>query len=81
MGSEMCIRDSSMSGDKWNKTMTSVVAICKATSMIQNVDVVVSIRSTSSGSYGRGRTEEKPLILIAYDSRKDSFSKVKNYCK
>ena len=29
----------SMSGDKWDNTMTSVVAICKATSMIQNVDV------------------------------------------
>jgi len=68
----------SMSGDKWDNTMTSVVAICKAASMISNVDVVVSIRSTSWSSK---RNEEKPLILIAYDSRKDSFSKVKNYFK
>jgi len=69
----------SMSGDKWNKTMTSVVAICKATSMIQNVDVVVSIRSTFSGdSYRRRRSTDKPLILIAYDSRVDKFNKVKN---
>ena len=69
----------SMSGDKWNKTMTSVVAICKATSMIQNVDVVVSIRSTFSGdSYRRSRSTDKPLILIAYDSRVDKFNKVKN---
>ena len=68
----------SMSGDKWNKTMTSVVAICKAASMIQNVDVVVSIRSTHNTG-GRGRhTGDKPLILIAYDSRVDKFSKVKN---
>ena len=68
----------SMSGDKWDKTMTSVVAICKASSMIQNVDVVVSIRSTHNTG-GRGRhSGDKPLILIAYDSRVDKFSKVKN---
>jgi len=69
----------SMSGDKWNNTMTSVVAICKAVSMIQNVDVVVSIRSThNSGSYRSRRSSEHPVILIAYDSRVDKFSKVKN---
>ena len=68
----------SMGGDKWTNTMTSVVAICKAASMIQNVDVVVSIRSThDTGGRGR-RTGDKPLILIAYDSRVDKFSKVKN---
>ena len=68
----------SMSGDKWTNTMTSVVAICKAASMIQNVDVVVSIRSThDTGGRGR-RSGDKPLILIAYDSRDDKFIKVKN---
>ena len=68
----------SMSGDKWTNTMTSVVAICKAASMIQNVDVVVSIRSThDTGGRGR-RSGDKPLILIAYDSRGDKFNKVKN---
>ena len=69
----------SMSGEKWTNTMTSVVAICKAASMIQNVDVVVSIRSThTTGSkWGRGG-ECVPLIVIAYDSRVDKFSKVKN---
>jgi len=68
----------SMSGDKWNNTMTSIVAICKAASMIQNVDVVVSIRSThDTGGRGR-RSGDKPLILIAYDSRDDKFIKVKN---
>ena len=68
----------SMSGEKWDKTMTSVVAICNAASMIQNVDVVVSIRSTHNTG-GRGRhSGDKPLILIAYDSRVDKFSKVKN---
>jgi len=69
----------SMSGDKWTNTMTSVVAICKAASMIQNVDVVVSIRSTHCvGGYRSRNRSDVPLILIAYDSRDDKFTKVKN---
>jgi len=69
----------SMSGDKWTNTMTSVVAICKAASMIQNVDVVVSIRSTheTNGRNNR-RSSTVPLMMIAYDSRVDKFTKVKN---
>ena len=69
----------SMSGDKWVNTMTSVVAICKAASMIQNVDVVVSFRSTheSNGRSNR-RSSTVPLMMIAYDSRVDKFTKVKN---
>ena len=69
----------SMSGDKWDNTMTSVVAICKAASMIQNVDVVVSVRSThETGGYRSRGSSTVPLILIAYDSRVDKFTKVKN---
>ena len=68
----------SMSGDKWTNTMTSVVAICKAASMIQNVDVVVSIRSTQNTNRGGRGDNTFPLILIAYDSRVDTFNKVKN---
>jgi len=69
----------SMSGDKWTNTMTSVVAICKAASMIQNVDVVVSIRSTHEmGGRRNRRSTTVPLIMIAYDSRVDKFTKVKN---
>jgi|TARA_R110001592_G_scaffold37644_4_gene125384 hypothetical protein len=70
----------SMGGDKWTNTMKSVVAITKAIDMINNVDVVVSFRSTQSD--GRGRSSSyKPIILIAYDSRVDNFIKVKNLFK
>jgi hypothetical protein len=58
----------SMNGDKWNKTMTNVVALCKAVDMIQNLSIQVSFRTTSNG---------KPYIVMAYDSRSDKFSKVK----
>ena len=70
----------SMGGDKWRNTQTSVVAIAKACSMINNVDLVISYRSTqtSSGSrYARGG-KTYPLMLIAYDSRVDKINKIKN---
>ena len=67
----------SMSGNKWNNTMTSVVAICKAVDMISNVDVQVSFRSTQAGAGGRSYSSENPLVLIGYDSREDKFTKVK----
>ena len=68
----------SMSGEKWKNTMTSVVAICKAVDMIQNVDVQVSFRSTHAGSGRRGYSSgDNPLVLVGYDSRVDKFQKVK----
>jgi len=74
----------SMSGDKWDNTITSVVAICKAASMIQNVDVIVSFRSTHDTqdrySHRRGG-DTLPLILVGYDSRVDKFSKITSMWK
>ena len=63
---------SSMSGKKWNKAMTSAVAMIKACDMAGNIDVVVSIRAT----HGRGNTDV-PLVMVVYDSRIDKLVKVK----
>ena len=71
----------SMGGNKWINTMTCVSAIAKACSMINNVDLVISFRSTQNTSgdgYRRRGSKEYPLMLIAYDSRVDKISKVKN---
>ena len=59
---------SSMGGEKWEKTMTNVVALCKAVDMISNLNVQVTFRCTQ---------DNKPYIVMAYDSRVDKFSKVK----
>jgi hypothetical protein len=61
----------SMSGNKWDKTMTNVVALCKAVDMIPNLSIQISFRGTTNAG------GEKPYIVLAYDSRKDKFSKVK----
>jgi len=66
----------SMCGDKWNKAMTSAVAMIKACDMAGNIDVVVSIRTTHETDSRRGHGV--PLILVAYDSRVDKLVKVKN---
>ena len=58
----------SMNGEKWSKTLTNVVALCKAVDMIQNLQIQVSFRGCSNN---------KPYIVMAYDSRTDKFSKVK----
>ena len=75
----------SMSGDKWLNTQTCVAAIAKACSMINNVDLVISYRSTQNtngnGYSRRGASKSYPLMLIAYDSRVDKINKVKNLFK
>ena len=63
----------SMYGRKWENAQKTAVAIAKAASMISNFDVVISYRSI---------TNSKPVILIAYDSTKDSISKIKKlFCR
>jgi hypothetical protein len=56
-------------GDVWNRTMTNVVALAKAVDMISNLDLQISFRSTD--------LMENPYIVIAYDSKKDKFTKIK----
>ncbi len=68
----------SMGGEKWTNTQTSVAAIAKACSMINNVDLVISYRSTQDSNGGRGRHMSYPLMMIAYDSRVDKISKIRN---
>jgi len=68
----------SMGGSKWISTQTAVAAIAKACSMINNVDLVISYRSTQDNGGGRRGSGNNPLMLIAYDSRVDKISKVRN---
>jgi hypothetical protein len=64
----------SMAGDRWRQAMTTAIALCKAATMVNNLDVQLSVRSTIDGS---GWNSNKPYMVIAYDSRTDKFAKVK----
>ena len=68
---------SSMGGDKWYNTQTAAVAIAKAASMTDNMNVVISYR----GIYYNSGSGCQPLMMIAYDSRKDKFQKIQNLFK
>ena len=57
----------SMSGNKLRKAITSSVAMVKAAEMAGNIHVVVSFRWTQ---------DDKPVVIICYDSRKDKISKI-----
>lgn len=58
--------------NKWCPTMTCVVAICVASSMVENLEVSVSFRSTINVANG-----ELPYVVLAYDSKTDKISKVR----
>ena len=68
----------SMSGEKWNKAMTSCVSMIKACDMAGNIDVVVSIRTTHQPRHNYNSGNSVPLIMVVFDSRKDKLTKVKN---
>jgi hypothetical protein len=69
---------SSMGNQLFGEAQTTAVAIAKAASMTNNMDVVISYRSIKSTS---GYHSASPLVLIAYDSRKDKFSKITSLFK
>ena len=62
----------SMSGERWKNAQVAAIAIAKAASMTNNMNVVISYRSIVGGD----NNSCKPLMMIAYDSRNDKFSKI-----
>lgn len=59
---------SSMSGEKWAKSIRLCTAIAKAATMLDKVDVTISFRTVSN---------RHPYILIGYNSKVDKFSKIR----
>lgn len=55
----------SMSGSKFNKTLTVATAFAFLSSKMDNVDVVISLRGGT----------DFPLVSVVYDSRRDAFMK------
>ena len=53
---------------KWHRTMSASVAMAKAASMVDNLDVRIDFRATK-GNF--------PYVVIAYDSTKDNFTKLR----
>ena len=62
----------SMSGTKFEKAIKSAVAMCKAADMAGNIHVTVDIRYTH---------DNKPVVLVIYNSKKDKLTHIKTYWK
>jgi hypothetical protein len=67
----------SMEGIKWTKTITLLVTICKAASILKNIRVTVSFRTSQCGK----KSYSVPYVIMAYDSKIDPFKKVIEYFK
>jgi hypothetical protein len=65
---------SSSMSTNWHITMKTLVAIAKAASMVNNLDITISFRSAvQRRAVGM---EEMPYVVIAYDSKVDNISKI-----
>ena len=62
------------SPEQWHPTITCLVAICVACSMVDNLKISVSFRCTHRLKDGT----ELPYVVLAYDSEQDKISKVRN---
>ena len=62
----------SMSGGKFEKAIKSAVAMAKAADMAGNIHVTVDVRYTNN---------EKPVVVIVYNSKKDKLTKIKTLWK
>lgn len=62
----------SMNGSKWEATLQMTVAICKAASYTQGINVQVSVRVTG---------DDTPVTCYIYDSRKNKLNHLVNLIK
>ncbi len=70
----------SMNGTRFEKAQVAAVAIAKACSMIENMDCIISYRSSAAfgtSRWGTRNSDVKPVVLIAYDSRIHGMVQIK----
>ena len=68
----------SMGGDQWHAAIKTATAVARAASMIGSLRVVIDVR----GSARSGRSNNnRALVWVVYDSKKDSISVVRNKFK
>jgi hypothetical protein len=68
----------SMNGEKFERAMTSAIAIAQAASMTTGIRVQISLRGTTSCI---NDNRDQCVTIIAYDSKTDKMSKIKRLFK
>lgn len=67
----------SMGGAQWAAAIKTAVAVARAASMIGSLRVVIDVRGSARGS----RSNNRALVWVVYDSKKDSMSVIRNKFK
>ena len=70
----------SMHGTRFENAQKAAVAIAKACSMIENMDCIISYRSSANfggNRWNHSNRDVKPVVLIAYDSRVHGMAQIK----
>ena len=70
----------SMHGSRFENAQKAAVAIAKACSMIENMDCIISYRSSANfggDRWNHSNKDVKPVVLIAYDSRIHGMAQIK----
>ena len=70
----------SMDGKRFENAQKAAVAIAKACSMIENMDCIISYRSSANfggDRWNHSNKDVKPVVLIAYDSRMHGMTQIK----
>lgn len=64
----------SMQGNCFLQSLKTAVAIAQASDLVRNINVCISFRF-----HEKTKHETLPLLLIAYDSRKDKMNQIKHF--
>ena len=70
----------SMQGEKWNQTLINTIALGYISLNMDNINLVISIRTTGDGFHPRIKNEhcrQAPLLILAFDSKKHKLQDLK----
>ena len=67
----------SMKGDKWEQVLINAVALGYVSLNMNNIDILISIRTTGKDPSLSSKTAHIPLLILAFDSKKHTLSDLK----
>ena len=67
----------SMQGEKWNQVLINTIALGYVSLHMNNIDLTISIRTTGIDPNLSSQTEQIPLLILAFNSKKHTIKNLK----
>jgi hypothetical protein len=67
----------SMQGEKWNQVLINTIALGYVSLYMNNIDLTISIRTTGIDPNLSSQTEQIPLLILAFNSKKHTINDLK----